>query len=205
MTEELSQGDRVERSGPDRPPPRSRRLGLPLLGAVVVAGVVGWQVLSIVTRPPAPAPPHRLPPVPARGQLVVDRVCTAYSGTGPVEVSFRVTNHSDRTVRLLTVQPQLPLGMLRPEAATFEPGDCSPTGGATEPASDASGAPLPAPTLTLGPGDWVPVTFFLRPLVQCPQPAPVGARVATLEDGVRIDHEIGVLPDLGSLRIAGCS
>jgi hypothetical protein len=207
VSEELSQGDRVERSGPDAPRPRrpSGRRSLPLVGALVVAGIVGWQVLSIVTRPPAPAPPQRLPPVPARDQLVVDRVCTWYSGTGPVEVSFRLTNHTQRTVQLLTVEPQLPLGMLKPESARFEAGRCSPSAEATTSSSDASGAPLPAPSLSLGPGDWVPVTFYLRPLVQCPQPAPVGAHVAAIEEGVRIDHELAVLNDLGSIEVAGCS
>jgi len=167
-------------------------------------GVVGWQVLSIVTRPPAPAPAvpsarSQLPPVPARGSFVVDRICTAYTGSGPVEVSFRLTNNTGRTVRVLTVEPQLPLGMLRPESARFAAGSCTPTAPPL-----ASGAPLPASSLALGPGDWVPVTFFLTPLVQCPQPAPVGARVATLEDGVRIDRELALLSDLGSVTVPGC-
>ena len=56
----------------------------------------------------------------------------------------------------------------------------------------------------LAPGQWTPVTFRLTPTVQCPQPAPVQASIGTIEDGVRIDREVGVLPDLGWVKVAGC-
>jgi hypothetical protein len=193
----LTAGDDAELgAAPRRSVSGRQRRVLAALGAVALAVLVGWQVLAILAKPaPAvPASSSRLPPAPARGTLYVTDVCADYGDSGPVEVSFRLVNETDRPLRVLTVDARLPLGMLHLDSAALRPGTCGP--------AELRSA---APDRDLRPGESTPVTFLLSPTVPCPQPAPVQADVRTIEEDFVIDHILLVLPDLSSLKVPGCS
>lgn len=188
---------------------RLRRVGAGMALAVVTAAAV-W----VVDSPPPSGPgsagrhaPSASPETPvAAGQQYVEvgEVCPPQTdGVGVLVVSFTLRNISGGPVSVRSVQPLLPLGGLDAVSTDISGGTCAAT----------TGAPA---DLDLPVDGTLVVTFrFLLPGT-CPQALPIQARTTILVGPALsvgageapavslVNHDAGVLADLGAIRFADC-
>jgi hypothetical protein len=198
----ISNGDQRDRPG-GRPPwwpgwaGRSTTAIAGLALAIgLIAGYLGGHQQRQTAAPPRPAkttsPPAPQPTVPQSvfpDLTPTGNRCAIQSGT-TLQLGVEVANESDHALGVGQFRAVLPVGGLRPIAATV--GTC----GALQPGPPAS--------LTLPPGqtEWLTITFHV--LERCPQPYPVQFVVSYTDSGKPATAQMDEFPDLGQVAYSGC-
>jgi hypothetical protein len=168
------------------------------LGVGLIAGYLGGHQQNRAAQPPRPrttTPAQRsTPPLASQQSLgpalaATGNRCALQRGTA-LELGVEVANQSGHAIAVRQFRAVLPLGGLRPAAASV--GTCG---------ALPSGVP-PAQTLPAGATEWLTISFDV--LVRCPQPLPVQFLVSYTDSGKPMTAQLDEFPDLGQVAYSGC-
>jgi hypothetical protein len=176
--------------------------------AVIGAFVLGAAIVSLMNRPPASHHPAAaapsdplgpaasfVPPVdgtqPGPPYVTVGLVCQVRTDhRATLDVAFTLVALTDESVRVVSVEPVLPLGGLREVSTTVSAGTCS--------------HPEATAMHQLNGSEYLIVTMHLALTGGCPGADPVMATVHELVDDRPATDQIPVLPDLGEVSFSTC-
>jgi hypothetical protein len=199
--EELNQGE------PDEEPTGLSPLAWMAIGVICLLGGVLFMLFRVDAEPvaePSPSTAVALPnPGPSLGpnqtstfnpnqQLGLGRICPAVTdGRKRLAVSFNLVNISTSEVTLMDVEPQLPMGGLRPSGPNTGGGTCEHPG-------------RRAPGGLLFPGDTQLITLRFRLPKECPQPYPVQAQLSLRVSQMVGTTTVAIYNDLGDVVFDSC-